>query len=51
MRNVLNILAIILIIGWIVGFISNSGGGIIHILLVLAVIALLLQVIQGRKGD
>ncbi|MFH5830941.1 lmo0937 family membrane protein [Halalkalibaculum sp. DA3122] len=50
MGNLLYIIAVILIIGWLVGFIGYSAGGLIHVLLVIAVIAVLLQVIQGRKA-
>ncbi len=50
MGNLLYIIAVILIIGWLVGFIGYSAGGLIHVLLVIAVIAILLQVIQGRRG-
>lgn len=49
MGNLLYIIAVILIIGWLVGFIGYNAGGLIHILLVIAVIAVLLQVIQGRR--
>ena len=49
MRNILNILTVLLIIGWIVGFFLGSAGGIIHILLVIAVIALLTQVIRRKE--
>ncbi|MDX1586590.1 MAG: lmo0937 family membrane protein [Balneolaceae bacterium] len=49
MKNILNILAALLIIGWIVGFFLYSEGGIIHILLVIAVIALLLQVLRRKQ--
>jgi hypothetical protein len=46
MRGLLYIIAVILIIGWALGFFYYSAGGIIHILLVIAVIALLLGVIR-----
>ncbi len=49
MNNLLYIVAVILIIGWLVGFIGYNAGGLIHLLLVIAVIAILLRVIQGRK--
>ena len=49
MGNLLYIIAVLLIIGWAVGFIGYSAGGLIHILLVIAVIAILLRLIQGRK--
>ncbi len=49
MRNLLNLVAVILIIGWVIGFFAYSVGSVIHILLVIAIIAILLNVIQGRK--
>ena len=50
MGNLLYVIAVILIIAWAIGFIGYSAGGIIHILLVIAIIAVILRVIQGRKG-
>ncbi|MBK8882982.1 MAG: lmo0937 family membrane protein [Bacteroidales bacterium] len=49
MGNLLYVVAVILIIAWAVGFIGYSAGGIIHILLVIAVIAIIFRVIQGRR--
>lgn len=49
MGNLLYIIAVILIIAWAIGFIGYHTGGIIHILLVIAIIAILLRVIQGKK--
>ena len=49
MGNLLYIIAVILIIGWLIGFIGYSAGGLIHILLVIAIIAILIRVIQGRR--
>ncbi|WP_291779372.1 lmo0937 family membrane protein [Cecembia sp.] len=49
MGNLLYIIAVILIIVWAVGFLGYNSGGIIHVLLVIAVIAILLRVISGRK--
>ncbi|HWB28660.1 MAG TPA: lmo0937 family membrane protein [Chitinophagaceae bacterium] len=46
MRSILYIIAVILIIGWLLGVFVYSVGGLIHILIVLAVISLLLAVIQ-----
>ncbi|HEV7779822.1 MAG TPA: lmo0937 family membrane protein [Chitinophagaceae bacterium] len=45
----LYLIAVILIIGWILGFFVFSATGLIHILLVIAVIAILLRLIQGRN--
>jgi hypothetical protein len=47
MRSLLYIVAVILIIGWAIGVFAYSAGGIIHILLVIAVIALLIGIIRG----
>lgn len=49
MGNLLYYIAVILIIGWLVGFIGYSAGGLIHILLVIAVIAIIIRLIQGRR--
>ena len=46
MRSILYLIAVVLIIGWLVGFFAYSVGGLIHILLVLAIISLLLGVIN-----
>lgn len=43
-------IAIILIALWLLGLVSSSTmGGLIHILLVVAVIIILVRLIQGRK--
>ena len=49
MNNLLYIIAVILLIGWAVGFFAYSAGGIIHALLVLAIVAVLLNLIKGRR--
>jgi hypothetical protein len=49
MGNLLYVVAVILIIAWAIGFIGYSIGGVIHILLVIALIAIILRVIQGKK--
>jgi len=49
MGNLLYVIAVVLIICWAIGFIGYHSGGLIHILLVIAVIAIILRVIQGRK--
>lgn len=45
----LYIIAVILIIGWLLGFFVFSAGGIIHVLLVIAIIAILFRLIQSRN--
>lgn len=49
MGNLLYLIAVILIISWAVGFIGYSAGGLIHVLLVIAVIAIILRLIQGKQ--
>ena len=49
MNNLLYTIAVILVIFWAIGFFAYSTGGIIHILLVIAVIAILLNIIKGGK--
>lgn len=48
MSNLLYAVAVILVIIWAIGFFAYSTSGIIHILLVIAVIAIILRVIRGR---
>lgn len=48
--HMLESIAIILIILWVLGLVSSyTVGGFIHILLVIAVIVIILRVIQGRR--
>jgi hypothetical protein len=46
MRSILYLIAVILVIGWLLGFFVYSAGGLIHILIVLAVVSLLLGLIR-----
>jgi hypothetical protein len=48
MGNLLYVVAVILLIAWAVGYFAYSAGGIIHVLLVIAIIAVILRVIQGN---
>lgn len=49
MGNLLYIIAVILVIAWAIGFMGFQAGGIIHVLLVIAIIAVLFRVISGSK--
>jgi hypothetical protein len=49
MGNLLYIIAVILVISWAIGFLGFHAGGIVHILLVIAVIAVLLRLIRGSN--
>ena len=48
MSNLLYIIAVILIIGWAIGAFAYSASGLIHVLLVIAIIALILGFL--RRG-
>jgi hypothetical protein len=44
-------IAMILIILWVLGLVSSyTMGGLIHILLVIAIVVVLLNIIQGRRA-
>jgi hypothetical protein len=47
MRSILYIIAVILVIGWAIGVFAYSAGGIIHALLVIAIIAFLIGIIRN----
>jgi hypothetical protein len=49
MSNLLYTVAVIMIILWALGFFVYSAGNIIHILLVIAIIAVLLRLIKGKS--
>ena len=50
MSSLLYLVAVILLIGWVLGFFVFSAGSIIHVLLVLAIIAILLRLIGGSRN-
>ena len=47
MGNLLYLIAVVLVIAWAIGYFGYAAGGLIHILLVIAVIAVVLKVIRG----
>ena len=49
MGNLLYTVAVVLVIHWAIGFFAYNVGGIIHILLVIAVISIILRVIRGER--
>ncbi|MEI6059148.1 MAG: lmo0937 family membrane protein [Bacteroidota bacterium] len=51
MGTLLNVIAVIMIILWAVGYYAYGAGPFIHSLLVIAVIAMLLRVIQGIRSS
>jgi len=49
MGNLLYLIAVILIIGWLLGVFVYSAGSLIHVLLVIAIIAIVLQIIRSSR--
>jgi len=49
MGNLLYTVAVILLILWAIGYIAFNVGALIHILLVIAIIAILFRVISGKR--
>ncbi|MCX6567463.1 MAG: lmo0937 family membrane protein [Candidatus Aminicenantes bacterium] len=45
----LEAILIILVIGWALGLFAFHAGGLIHILIVIALIVLVIRLVQGRK--
>jgi hypothetical protein len=46
----LETIAIVLVVLWLLGFVSSyTMGGFIHVLLVIAIVVILIRVIQGRR--
>jgi len=50
LAGILWFVLILLVALWLVGLIANIGGGLIHILLVAAVIILLYNLLTSRRG-
>ena len=41
---------VILLVLWLLGLVVHVGGSLIHVLLVVAVVVLIINLIQGRRG-
>jgi len=50
MKNAMYVLAFILVISWIIGFFGTGAGDVIHILLVMAIIAVILSDNQAQNS-
>ena len=50
MRDLLYIIALVLVVAWAIGFFDFSAGYLIHVLLVIAIIAILFRLIGGHKA-
>ena len=49
MGNFPYLLAIVLLIVWLIGFIGLHAGGLMHFLLIIAIIAMILRIIHRKK--
>jgi hypothetical protein len=45
----LETIIVLLVLMWLLGFSFHVAGGLIHLLLVIAVVVLLVRIIQGRR--
>ncbi len=50
MARILWIVIVVLVVLWLIGLLAKIGGGLIHILLVIALVVLVINLITGRKG-
>lgn len=50
MARILWIILVVILAIWIIGFLLDVAGGLIHILLIVAAIILIVNLISGRKG-
>jgi Family of unknown function (DUF5670) len=49
-KNMLWTIIVILVVLWLLGFSLHIAGGLIHILLVVALVILVINLISGRRG-
>lgn len=50
MANILWGILVVLVVLWLIGLLAHIGGGLIHILLVVALIILVINLVTGRKS-
>jgi predicted membrane metal-binding protein len=50
MGRILWIILVVIIAFWLIGFLMDVAGGLIHILLVIAAIILIINLVTGRRG-
>jgi hypothetical protein len=43
-------IVVILVVLWLLGLVANIGGGLIHALLVIAVIIMVVNLLRGRRA-
>jgi hypothetical protein len=42
-------IVVVLVVLWLLGFITATGGTLIHVLLVIALVLIIVQLLQGKK--
>ncbi|MDQ6781505.1 MAG: lmo0937 family membrane protein [Candidatus Eremiobacteraeota bacterium] len=50
MGNLLWTIIVILVIFWVIGLVAHIGGGLIHLVIVVAVILFIINLLTGRKA-
>ncbi len=50
LANILWLVLVVLVVLWLIGLVANIGGGLIHLLLVVAVLILLYNLFVGRRA-
>jgi hypothetical protein len=48
-QSMLWTIIVILVVLWLLGFIGHIGGGLIHLLLVIAIVVFIINLVQGRR--
>jgi hypothetical protein len=48
--NMLWTILVILLVLWLIGLLAHVGGGLIHLLLVVAVVILIINLVTGRRA-
>jgi len=49
MRSLLYLIAVVLVIAWLIGFFAYGAAGLIHVLLVIAVLSILIGLFQSDR--
>jgi len=49
MNNLLYLIAVVLVLSWGIGLLALNAGGLIHILLVIALLAVIVRVMKGKE--
>ena len=50
LSGLLWLVIVVLVVLWLIGFVANIGGGLIHLLLVIALIVIVVNLLTGRRA-